>query len=68
MSLIFSPAKRVKYSGEYSFAFTLDSVKEENGVSMLIVNAHSQNLPIPVQCVWKRVRGKKEYGIPLVLK
>ena len=64
MSLIFHPDHKLKYSGDNTFTFSLDSKREDSAISALIAQASNQSLPIPIKCTWKRIINKREYLIP----
>jgi len=68
MTLVFSPEQKIKYSGNYSFSFSLECKKEESSVLALVAVANRQGMPIPTKCTWKRLINGREYVIPLTTK
>ena len=51
MSLIFHPGHKIKYSGDNSFTFSLESKREDSAICALIATATQSSLPIPISCV-----------------
>ncbi|CAG9322154.1 unnamed protein product [Blepharisma stoltei] len=66
MSLKFLKAKqKIEVRGEFTYNFELEVKYEETNISAFIAKAtNASNIPILMECKWKRITGDRTYLIP----